>query len=100
MGSERKAGFLNNIIHCKTCLDFRLLKIVGGLGKEYIIWQEVIDNSVQVLPDTVVNVWKGGWQNEMAKVTGKGLKAILSSCWYLNIISYGIDWHKVKLTGS
>ena len=59
------------------------------------MWQEVVDRDIKVLPDTVVNIWKGGWKNEMAKVTSKGLRAILSSCWYLNHIHFGIDWSQV-----
>lgn len=30
----------------------------------------------------------------MQYVTQKGYKAITSACWYLNILSYGEDWHK------
>ena len=33
----------------------------------------------------------------MAKVTQAGLRAILSSPWYLNYISYGSDWTKYYL---
>lgn len=76
-----------------------LLKIVAAHGKSYIIWQDVIDNEVKVLPDTVVNIWKTGWKKEMEKVTSKGLRAILSSCWYLNRIRFGDDWTPVSTRG-
>lgn len=76
-----------------------LLEIVAAHGKSYIIWQDVIDNEVKVLPDTVVNIWKTGWKKEMEKVTSKGLRAILSSCWYLNRIRFGDDWTPVSTRG-
>lgn len=81
----------------------RLVDIVGGLNKDYIVWQDVVDNPVKVRPNTIIDVWRPGndhgWQPEMARVTGQlGMKAVLSSCWYLDIISYGQDWPKVTFS--
>lgn len=72
----------------------RLLEIVQGLGKSYVVWQEVFDNKVKIAPETVVHVWKQPQNEELASVTSAGYKALLSACWYLDYISYGADWKK------
>jgi len=60
----------------------------------YIVWQEVIDNGVKANNQTVVEVWKGPVQLEMARITKMGYKVIVTQPWYLNLISYGQDWQR------
>eukprot|EP01092_Planopodium_desertum_P010184 TRINITY_DN44832_c0_g1_i1.p1 TRINITY_DN44832_c0_g1~~TRINITY_DN44832_c0_g1_i1.p1 ORF type:complete len:179 (-),score=10.59 TRINITY_DN44832_c0_g1_i1:317-817(-) len=69
-----------------------LLTIVGNLGKDYVVWEDVFDNGVTLLPSTVIEIWKGGWESTIAATTAAGYRSILSSPWYLNYISYGEDW--------
>ena len=71
----------------------KLVRIVEDLGKKYLVWQEVFDDRVTLDKNAIVNVWKiEDWEREIASITKAGYKSILSSCYYLNKIRYGLDW--------
>ena len=60
--------------------ELELLTILKNQGTSYICWQEIFDNGVKILPDTVVEVWKGGnWQDDMARVSAAGYHSVLSA---------------------
>ncbi|CAK8694422.1 unnamed protein product [Clavelina lepadiformis] len=72
----------------------KISEICEELGLSYIVWQEVVDNGVQVKGDAVVEVWKRNKpQVELAKVTKLGYHAIITAPWYLNRIQYREDWY-------
>lgn len=75
----------------------KVLKIVENLNQSYIIWQDPIDHGAKVRKEAIIEIWKGNdgtWKSYMANITKQGHQVILSSCWYLNYISYGQDWRK------
>ncbi|CAM4851772.1 unnamed protein product, partial [Rotaria magnacalcarata] len=54
-----------------------LINIVNATGKNYAVWQDIIDNNVTLQTDTVV---EESYPDEMARVTKLGYKTLLSSC--------------------
>ncbi|XP_050824256.1 beta-hexosaminidase subunit alpha isoform X2 [Gopherus flavomarginatus] len=88
-------GFGQDYAKLESFYIQRLLNIISSYGKGYVVWQEVFDNGVKVKPDTIIHVWRenaGPYQQEVARVTKAGYRALLSAPWYLNRISYGQDW--------
>ena len=77
--------------------EHRLIAIARDeMQKEVIAWQEVYNRAAdpkQTLGrDAVVDVWKGADYALLKNITGAGLRAVLSGCWYLDIIGAGTAW--------
>lgn len=64
------------------------------LSKQYIVWQDVFDDGVQLSPDTVIQIWKEKSQRSVVNVTERGYRVILSSDWYISFVHGRSDWHK------
>ncbi|XP_070541930.1 beta-hexosaminidase subunit beta-like isoform X2 [Ptychodera flava] len=90
----QQMGFGDDYSKLESYYIERLLEIMQTLKAGYIVWQDVFDNKVQVEPDTLIHVWKGGYQDELGSVTKAGHQTILSSPWYLNYVKdpYDRDW--------
>jgi hexosaminidase len=80
----------------------KTLQNVADIGYKYLIWQDPIENGVKAANDTVVQIWKDKeldskmdlWREYIVPIARQGYKMLVSSCWYLNYISYGEDWKK------
>jgi len=75
----------------------KLIDIIHSFPNNHsaLVWQEVYDRKVGIDKNTIVHVWKNDpypHGEELANITRQGYQAILSTCWYLNYISYGEDW--------
>lgn len=60
-----------------------------------IVFQEVFDHN-NPDPGAIIHIWKSAnaeqRSRDLARVTAAGHPALMSACWYLNLISYGADW--------
>lgn len=70
----------------------RLIKIVNTLNTNYIVWEEIFNHHLDIDPKTIIHAWLPNWKGVFQNATTKGFRTILSSCWYINRISYGEDW--------
>lgn len=76
----------------------RLYEITREEGFNYLVWNEIFDGSKpDSVPDEIkpiVQIWEpweavtDGWKPTMKNATSQGYKAILSTSWYLDLISY------------
>lgn len=80
-----------------------ILQIAHDLKKKVTIWQDPFENGVKLDLSTQIQIWKDStstgapksWNDYLYDVTKSGYKAILSSPWYINFLSYGFEeWYK------
>eukprot|EP00039_Didymoeca_costata_P010737 m.145292 g.145292 ORF g.145292 m.145292 type:complete len:835 (+) comp14943_c1_seq1:283-2787(+) len=74
----------------------QVVGITRNLGKQVIVWQEVFQTATDPVgtlgKEAVVDIWKGFDKATLQSVTKAGLRAIVSGCWYLDIISGETAW--------
>lgn len=72
----------------------RVVDMTTALNHKSIVWQEVFVNGVRLATETIVHIWTGDTSALLNRVTGAGLPALTSTCWYLDHLSTGGDWRK------
>ncbi|XP_071531206.1 beta-hexosaminidase subunit beta-like [Panulirus ornatus] len=79
----------------------KVLELADLTPINYITWQDPADRGTKMANTSVVQVWKDvslspskikGWREYLHDLTAAGHQVILSSCWYINFITYGQDW--------
>ncbi|KAI3388502.1 hypothetical protein SNEBB_000296 [Seison nebaliae] len=91
-----------NITDVQQYYSERMLEMMKKLNYNVIVWQDVWDDGVELDKSAIIQIWKDKsdqskfkkWEDYVSKTTGQGRKTILSAPWYLNYISYGMDWKK------
>ncbi|KAK7008180.1 hypothetical protein SK128_024911 [Halocaridina rubra] len=78
----------------------KVLELAHLTPINYVTWQDPADRGIKMSNTSVVQVWKDvslsskmrGWRDYAHDLTEAGHQVILSSCWYINYITYGQDW--------
>ncbi|GFR96772.1 beta-hexosaminidase subunit beta, partial [Elysia marginata] len=77
----------------------RLINIISDIAKKrskkvkYVMWQEVMNNNLQLPNDTIIQVWMGDMA-DVSRAISMGYQVLYSTCWYLDHIEYGTKWPK------
>jgi len=61
-----------------------LTDIASSCNKTPIVWQELINEGVDLPPETIIDVWKGFDTKTIEDATRRNYTVIVSGCWYLD----------------
>ncbi|KAI8483891.1 hypothetical protein Bbelb_384180 [Branchiostoma belcheri] len=91
--SGKHRGAFNPVHEATYQFMGKLLKELKDVFPDQLVHLGGDEPEGSVPKNTVIQVWKrGNWAGKMAQVTQRGLRTILSACWYLDLISTGEDW--------
>ncbi|XP_048253652.1 uncharacterized protein LOC124133952 isoform X2 [Haliotis rufescens] len=77
----------------------RIMKDLREIGKhrkdgvKFVMWQEVMNNDLQLPNDTIIEVWMGDMA-DVNRAISMGYQVVYATCWYLDHVEYGTKWPK------